>query len=253
MIHPGLVSITFRKLTPAEIVALVKKAGLRGIEWGGDVHVPHGDLARAREVRELTQEHGLTTAAYGSYYRAGQADGSGPLFEHVLETAVELGAPTIRVWPGTAGSDAVDEEGRWKVIHDLRRIAELAAKAGVSISTEFHGGTLTDTNESAGKLLVEVDHPNLFTYWQPHNGEETAACVEGLREVMPRVTNVHVFHWWPTATERHPLADGAERWAAFWDVIKKAPGDRYALLEFVQGDSPEAFLRDAQTLRQWLE
>lgn len=252
MIYPGLVSVTFRKLSPLDVAELVKRAGLKGIEWGGDIHVPHGDLGRAREVREITLEHGLRTAAYGSYYRAGQGDGAGPPFEQVLETAVELGAPTIRVWPGTAGSDTVDEDGRWKVIHDLRRIAGMAAKAGVSVSTEFHGGTLTDTNESAGKLLVEVDHANLFTYWQPHNGEATDACQEGLREVMPRVSNVHVFHWWPTAAERHPLVDGAERWARFMDVIKQGAGDRYALLEFVKGDSPEAFLRDAETLRQWL-
>ncbi len=252
MILPGLVSVTFRKLAPAELAALVKKAGLKGIEWGGDVHVPHGNLARAREARELTLEHGLATAAYGSYYRAGQSESAGLPFERVLETAVELGAPTIRVWPGVAGSDATDEEGRWKIIQDLRRIAGMAAKAGVSISTEFHGGTLTDTNESAGKLLVEVDHPNFFTGWQPHNGEETEVCVAGLREVLPRVGNIHVFHWWPTANDRHPLADGAERWARFWPLLRQAPGDRYALLEFVRGDDPVVFLQDAATLRQWL-
>jgi len=252
MIYPGLVSVTFRKLTPAEIAGLVRKAGLRGIEWGGDVHVPHGDLGRAREVRELTMEHGLATAAYGSYYRAGQSESAGLAFERVLETAVELGAPTIRVWPGAAGSDVTDEEGRWKIIEDLRRIAGLAAKAGVSITTEFHGGTLTDTNESAGGLLVEVDHPNLFTGWQPHNGETTEDCVAGLKEVLPKVSTIHVFHWWPTGAERHPLAAGAERWACFWALLRQAPGDRYALLEFVQGDEPEAFLRDAETLREWL-
>lgn len=253
MIYPGLVSVTFRKLTPAEIAALVKKAGLKGIEWGGDIHVPHGDLARAREVRELTMEHGLSTAAYGSYYRAGQGEAAGgPAFERVLETAVELGAPTIRVWAGGAASDVTDENGRWKVIEDLRRIAALAVKTGVTISTEFHAGTLTDTNESASKLLVEVDHPNLFTGWQPHNGEETAECVDGLRAVLPKVSTIHVFHWWPTAAERHPLAAGAERWAQFLSLLKQAPGDRYALLEFVQGDETSAFLRDAATLREWL-
>ena len=252
MIQPGLVSVTFRKLSPSEIVALVKQAGLSGIEWGGDVHVPSGDLGRAREVRELTQDNGLKVAAYGSYYRVGQSESAGMSFEQVLGTAVELGAPTIRVWAGGAGSDVTDEEARWKIIQDLRCIAELAARAGVTISTEFHGGTLTDTNESAGRLLVEVDHPNVRTLWQPHNGEETAECVRGLGELLPKVGNVHVFHWWPTAAERHPLADGAERWASFWPLLRQAPGDRFALLEFVQGDGPAAFLRDAATLKAWL-
>ena len=40
MIRGGLVSITFRKLSPRAIIDLVTRANLIGIEWGGDVHVP---------------------------------------------------------------------------------------------------------------------------------------------------------------------------------------------------------------------
>ena len=46
IIKSGLVSITFRELNPLEIIRLVSKAGLDGIEWGGDVHVPHGDIKK---------------------------------------------------------------------------------------------------------------------------------------------------------------------------------------------------------------
>ena len=252
MIHPGLVSITFRKLSPAEIVALVRKAGLRGIEWGGDIHAPHGDIGRAREVRALTEEAGLVVAAYGSYYRAGWSETNGLPFRQVLDSAVELGAKTIRVWPGNKGSADMDKAGREAIVEDLRRIAGLAAQVGVSVSTEFHGGTLTDTNESAGRLLAEVGHANLFTCWQPHNGEETAECVAGLREVLQKVGNIHVFHWWPTAAERLPLAEGEARWREFFRVLKTLPGERYAMLEFVPDDAPEAFLRDAGVLERWL-
>lgn len=252
MIHPGLVSITFRKLSPAEIVALVRKAALSGIEWGGDVHVPHGDIGRAREVRAMTQEAGLRVAAYGSYYRAGWSEANGLPFRQVLDAAVELGAPTIRVWPGGKGSADVDEAGRRAVVDDLRRIAEIAGQVGITISTEFHGGTLTDTNESARLLLDEVSHRNLFTCWQPHNGEATADCVAGLKAISKHVGNVHVFHWWPTAAERHPLAEGAARWAEFWRELKPLSGERFAMLEFVQGDTEEAFLCDAATLNAWL-
>ncbi|AKC82665.1 xylose isomerase [Verrucomicrobia bacterium IMCC26134] len=252
MIHPGLVSITFRKLCPLEIVELVRKADLRGIEWGGDIHVPHGDVARAREVRAITQEAGLRVAAYGSYYRAGSSESNGLAFRSVLDSAVELGAPTIRVWPGVKGSADVDENGRWNVIEDLRRIASLAAQVGVSITLEFHGGTLTDTNDSAAQLLVEVDHPNVFTGWQPHNGELTADCVNGLRAVLSRVSTLHVFHWWPTSRDRHPLAEGEARWSEFWRELRTLPDEHYALMEFVPDDTPEAFIRDASTLRKWL-
>ena len=47
----GLVTVTFRKLDPYEIIDVCKKAGLEYTEWGGDIHVPSGDTARAAEVR----------------------------------------------------------------------------------------------------------------------------------------------------------------------------------------------------------
>jgi len=251
-IVPGLVSVTFRKLPPAEIVALARRAGLVGIEWGGDIHAPHGDVARAREVRALTLDAGLRVAAYGSYYRAAGGNPDNPDFARVLESAVALGAPTIRVWPGGSGSAKLDPDGRKRVVDDLVRIADLAASAGVSVSTEFHDGTLTDTNDSARLLLSEAPHPNLFTYWQPHNGEPTPDCVEGLRAVLPRVSNVHVFHWWPTSAQRHPLADGAARWTEFFRELRTLTGERFALLEFVRDDAEAALLEDAVTLHAWL-
>lgn len=252
MLLPGLVSVTFRKLAPHEIAALVRRAGLAGIEWGGDIHVPHGDLARAREVRTATLDAGLRVAAYGSYYRAGWSERNGLPFARVLDTAAALGAPTIRVWPGGTASARTDADARHAVVEDLIRISADAAGAGISISTEFHGDTLTDTNESAARLLREAAHPGLFTCWQPHNGEETAECAAGLRAVLPRVSNAHVFHWWPTAAERRPLAEGEARWAEFLRELATLPGERFALLEFVQDDSEAAFLRDAATLRSWL-
>lgn len=252
MIHPGLVSVTFRALPPAQVVALVRQAGLRGIEWGGDIHVPPGNATRARETRELTLEAGLSVAAYASYYRAGQSEADGVPFAHVLETALELGAPTVRVWAGATASEAASAELRARIAADLRRIATLGAAAHVSVSLEFHNGTLADTADSTRRLFDEVNHPNLFTYWQPPLDRDTADCMADLRSLLPRVTNVHVFHWRPGSTTRLPLADGAARWHDFLDIAAEAPGDRYAMLEFVERDAPECFLRDAATLKSWL-
>ena len=252
MITPGLVSVTFRKIAPADIVALVRQAGLQGIEWGGDVHVPHGDLGRAREVRELTHQSGLAVTAYGSYFRVAHSEDDGLPFQQVLDTALELGAPIIRVWAGTAGSASTEEDVRWRVIADLRRVAELAAKVGVKIATEFHGGTLTDTNESASRLLVEVDHPNLYSYWQPLMGMSDEVCLDGLQKLAPRLAHLHVYHWEATPQNRRPLAEGTERWRKFLAAAATIPGDRSAMIEFVENDAPENFLRDAATLQNWL-
>ena len=91
MFLPGLVSITFRQLSVAEIIALVTQAGLAAVEWGGDVHAPHGDEAQAQDISRMGADAGLHVAAYGSYYRVGHPE-TGP-FEAVLASAVALGAP----------------------------------------------------------------------------------------------------------------------------------------------------------------
>ncbi len=251
MIFPGLVSITFRKLAPDAIATLASRAGLASIEWGGDIHVRHGDLAQAAAVRRLTQEHGLRTAAYGSYYRAGESEAAGLAFEAVLDTASTLGAPTIRIWAGTRDSADADEAYRRKVTDDLRRITPLAAARGITLSTEFHRGTLCDTAPETVALWNAVEHPDLKTYWQPRVDQPVEVGLEEIPALAPRLTHVHVFHW-PRGTERAPLADGGAAWVRYLEALRSLPGDRDALLEFVRDDAPEAFLEDARTLRGWL-
>ena len=52
--------------------------------------MPHGNLVRAREVRQLTLDAGLTVAAYGSYYKVNKSETDGLRFATVLETAVAV-------------------------------------------------------------------------------------------------------------------------------------------------------------------
>lgn len=250
MLRSGLVSITFRSLSPAEVVELVRTAGLEAIEWGGDVHVPPGAVQRAREVQRLTQAAGLSVSAYGSYYRllADEAHS----FAAVLDSAVALGAPTIRVWAGNQPSSAVDAAERMRIVEQSRQIADMAAGQGITIAYEFHSNTLTDTLDSALDLLRAVNHPNLRTFWQPPNGMPPAESRAGLDAVAQWVSNIHCFHWWPTSKDRHPLAEGAANWALYLDKIAALPGDRFVSIEFVKDDAPAQFLEDAATLRRWL-
>ena len=115
MLRPGLVSATFRALSPREVIAACLNAQLEGIEWSGDVHAPPDDLKNARDIGQMTREAGLEVAAFGSYWRCDDAP-----FEPILATALALGAPTIRVWPGaTDARDAADLD--WtRVAENLR-------------------------------------------------------------------------------------------------------------------------------------
>lgn len=249
LIYPGLVSITFRQKSPLEIVNLVAQAQLRGIEWGGDVHVPHGDVSTARSVAEMTADAGLSVAAYGSYYRAGVENNVA--FDAVAETAIALGASTIRVWAGNRASPDADQTYRRNVVHDTRHIADMAQTAGMTISFEHHGGTLTDTHQSAREFMEAVNHAAVRSYWQPPVGPHADDCLLGLTSLSGWLSNVHVFTWGADHT-RYPLANGSATWLRYLLHVAALPDDRYALIEFVKDDTGEQFLADAATLKEWL-
>ncbi|SDT97703.1 Xylose isomerase-like TIM barrel [Verrucomicrobium sp. GAS474] len=252
MLTPGLVSVTFRPLSPAEIIALVVRSGLKAIEWGGDIHVPADGSGTAAEVGRMTRDAGLLVSSYGSYYRVGE----GQPFEPVLAAAVALGAPAIRVWSGAISSAEATEADRERVAADYRRIAALAAAQGLVVANEFHDHTLTDDAPTTLAMFDRVGPaaPNLRSYWQPRHGQPVEV---GLGEIAAlsgsgRLANIHAFHWWPSPSERHPLAAGRDRWLAFLRRIAGVPGDRFVLLEFTVGDAPESFLADAVVLRELL-
>jgi sugar phosphate isomerase/epimerase len=252
MLRSGLVSITFRSLSAAEIIDLARTAGIDGIEWGGDVHVPPGDMQRAREVKHMTRDIGLSISAYGSYYRLRRESEEEHPFEAVLASAVALGVPTIRVWAGNQASNMVDAAERARIVAQSRKIADMAAAQGISIAYEYHSNTLTDTLASALDLLRAADHPNIRTFWQPPNGMPPAESRDGLDAVAGWVSNIHCFHWWPTSKDRHPLTAGEVSWGLYLEKIRTLPGDRYVSIEFVKDNAPTQFLEDAATLKRWL-
>ncbi|WP_116950807.1 sugar phosphate isomerase/epimerase family protein [Jiangella endophytica] len=249
-VRTGLVSITFRQLGVDDVLGVMRRAGLAAVEWGGDVHVPTGDVAVAKRTAKASADHGIRVVAYGSYYRAGDHDPGD--FDDVLRTAVALGAPRIRIWAGSAGSAGATAEGRDRVAADLRRITELAARDGVEIAVEHHPGTLTDTLDSALALYAAVDHPGLRPYWQPRIGLESDEALRETAALLPGLVTVHVFTWAADGA-RLPLADGAALWTPVLGTLaRRDDAERYALLEFVADDDPEVLIRDAVTLREWL-
>lgn len=250
MLKSGLVSISFRKLTPRQVVNLVAQGGLDGIEWGGDIHAPHGNVAVAREVAQMTRDAGLAVAAYGSYFNIGPEEVL--KFEQVVESAQALGAPLIRVWAGKKSPADADDAYRAACVKQSRAIAEMAAKAGIVVAYEFHRKTLTETDDCAKWLLKEVGHPNMRSMWQPRVKDPVDVQLAGLEAVFPWLTNVHCFNWEPATNERLFLDQDTGNWRRYLDRIAQAPGDRYVMIEFVKGDAPESFLRDAKALKGWL-
>ncbi len=248
---PGLCSVSFRALAVADIARLAAEAGLVAIEWGGDIHVPVGDLAHARAVARISNEHGLRSVSYGSYWRAG-SDLAPPISE-VLATAQALGAPVVRIWAGEVDGRFAPMATRRSVADALLRAADTAAKYGLRLSLESHDGTLTSTAASTVLLLgSEAAHPVLGCHWQAPHAETDEVCLASLNAVAPWLEHLHVFHWWPSTAERRPLAAGASRWSRFLATAARRHAGQAALLEFIPGDEVANVPREAACLRRLL-
>jgi sugar phosphate isomerase/epimerase len=256
MFKPGLCSVTFRDLSRKRIVELCVRAGIQGIEWGGDVHVPDGDPAAAGDARRLCDGAGLDCASFGSYYRIGHSEAEGLAFSRVLETARILGSSVIRVWAGGKEDHEADAAYFRMVVEESRRIADLAAAEQIAIAYEFHCGTLTNSNEAALRLMQATDHPNLFIYWQPpYDGDDFEYAMEGIRMLKPWIRNVHLYYWKllnpeTKETDRRPLAEAEDKIAAYLREAARKDIGQTALIEFVRGGRPEQLIEDAVVLRR---
>ncbi|KAF0093068.1 MAG: Xylose isomerase domain-containing protein [Puniceicoccaceae bacterium 5H] len=249
MLRTGLVSATFRGLEPAAIIELAAQAGCDGIEWSGDVHVPAGELELARTVGEATRAAGLSVIAYDSYYRATPEE----TFQPVLDTALTLGAPLIRVWAGRKSSADMPPRERLDVAARLAVAARTAARSGLRVATEYHKWSLTDELETALQLLREVGPSPLETLWQGFRFGDVRDAEAELEALEPWLANLHVFFWGPGGfKDRRPLREGAAFWQPLLARYAKDDVERHASLEFVAGDAPEQFRDDVACLQGWI-
>ncbi|MNI22991.1 3-dehydroshikimate dehydratase [compost metagenome] len=148
------------------------------------------------------------------------------------------------------GSAEADAQLRNQIVEDAKRIAEKAQLHGIKIDLEFHGGTLTDTVDSTQRLLEEIDSTHVRSYWQSPHDQTVDERVAGMRQILPWVANVHVFHW--IERVQQPLMNGRADWSIYLDVLREAGVHRAVMLEFVRDSDPQQFLQDAEVLKQLL-
>lgn len=245
MIKTSVASVTFREKTIFQIVDLAYRAGLDAIEWGGDIHVPVGNIEAARYASELTREKGLEISAYGSYY----FPDSEKKFEPILQTALALKCNVIRVWAGHKSSLSCTPRERDRITEELVRVVEMAKQAGCIIATEYHANTLTDSLDSTLELLDAV--PDLRTFWQPPIGSILEENLSALDQLKNKIENLHVYHRDKMGRCR-PLHEGEEDWSLYFDSLSSNGKRHYATLEFVMDNNEKQFFQDALLLNTLL-
>jgi len=253
MIKSGLCSVTFRPKTPQEIIELASKAGIEAIEWASDAHVHEGDVKTAAEVKAMTEAAGIEVSSYGSYYRLGMKHDIVPY----LESAKALGTNEIRIWAGFNPSAYTTFDARNALVAEARDISKKAAEYGITISTECHANTITDTPDSLLFFMHEVNEPNFRTYWQALLHIPAEEQIRSLRTIYNsgKLTNLHVYYFTHSGTSRDQrlLEEASDIWLERFNVFKGDNTTRYAMLEFVRGGSDESLLADGKTLNEILK
>ena len=238
----GLVSISFRKHTPREILEAMREAGLTHIEWGSDVHAPCGDLQKVKEIAELQKEYGVTCSSYGTYFRLGET----PIeqLRDYISAAKLLGTDILRLWCGNkSGEDMTDQE-REALLWQSKEAARIAEEEGVVLCMECHKKTFTQRLSDTLALMREVNSPHFRMYWQPFQWQTAEQNLAHAEAIAPYVYHIHVFQW--KGTDKFSLCEGIGEWQAY---LSKFETPRTLLLEFMPDDKLSTLMHEADALK----
>ncbi len=237
----GLVSVSFRKLSPEQILAAAAKAGLETIEWGSDVHAPRDNAANLAELVRLQQSYGIQVSSYGTYFYLGR-DSLTQLPEYIA-AAKMLGTDVLRLWCGVKSPWEYTVDEAEELIAQCRAAAQIAEQAGVKLCMECHMRSFTETKESALALMETVASPAFRMYWQPNQNRTVRENLEYIQALKPYIDHIHVFQW--KGSNKYPLAQGFDEWKAYLAAL---PKDRTLLLEFMPDNDIESLPAEAKTL-----
>lgn len=239
----GLVSVSFRPLSPAQVLTAARDAGLRYIEWGSDVHAPCTDEARLREIAAMQDSHEITCSSYGTYFKLG-IDPTEQLYDYIRAAKI-LGTDILRLWCYDKRAENCTPQEQAQLIEACRAAAAIAEAEGVTLCMECHMNSFTETKEGALELMQQVNSPAFRMYWQPNQHRTTEENLQYLQLLKDYTLHVHVFNW--AGRERFPLADAIGIWKQYLSLLGP---DHTLLLEFMPDDDVQSLPAEAAALFQ---
>lgn len=238
----GLVSVSFRKHSPKEILETMKAAGLTFIEWGSDVHSPCGDIEKLKEIAKLQKEYGVECSSYGTYFRLGETPTEE--LENYINAAKILGTDILRLWCGKKSGTDMRAEEREALLLSCRTAAKTAELHGVTLCLECHKKTFTEKADDAVWLMKNVNSPAFRMYWQPFQWQSAEENIENAKKISPYACHIHVFNW--KGDKKLPLAESCLEWKEY---LKCFSAPRTLLLEFMPDGTLEELKDEADALK----
>lgn len=237
----GLVSVSFRKHSPEEILQAMQKAGLTCIEWGSDVHCPP---EKAEEIAALQARYGITCCSYGTYFRLGVT----PMEElpGYIAAAKTLGTDIIRLWCGNKDANEYTPAEKAALFDACKTAANIAENSGVVLCMECHISTYTNAKESALELMQAIASPNFRMYWQPNQYVSAEENLAYAKLLSPYTVHLHVFNWY--RDKKFPLEEATDIWKQYLAFFER---DKHLLLEFMPDGRLETLLPEANAMKEF--
>ena len=261
-----MMSCMMQGAEPENVVRAAVECGMDAIDW-----VCRRRYAQAKQLRKLSEDHGLKIAAHTTMDSAFIDRDPNALddFKRSLEFAVELGAPVMMLPPFPRKDQVSMEDDRKAWTEFYAQTQPLAKAAGITLTLESTGYRNSPITTAVEALEVLHAVPGLMCTLDPGNMETAEPAVNAYTVLKDYVVHFHLKDWKISdqPAEKFGLkrcgkyfADaviGEGDWdlKAFWDTVDARGRELYVNLEttdFARTSSAAAVLkRTADLLRNW--
>jgi len=225
------------RLNIFDFLTLCRKLDLEGASLHLQ-NLPELGTDYLKRLRRAYLDQGLSMAIFTVSTDFGQAAERHPKelekAREAIRAAVFLGAPLLRVFPGSPASEPERERAFERAAGGVRRVCEEAGQAGLPVGLQNHNHlALCRTGEEVIRFIKMVDHPNLTFVldtgqWAGSRGAsgETppalrgADFLESIRQTAPLARYVRVKFY-------NPAPDGSEPWIPYDQVFNILRGVHY--------------------------
>ena len=241
----GLCSVTFRKKTAEDVVALSKKAGISFIEWGGDIHVK--TLDDAKKVKALCDETDIKISSYGSYFNSAIFDES--KWHDTCKIAKEMDAHSIRIWLGKKNSQVTSDKEYNLLLENTKKMCDIATEYGLMVCPECHDNTFNNNTNAILRFIKELQRDNFKTYFQSRYFR-MEYDLDRIDRTYPYIKDVHISY---RDLKREQLFRKKDK--NYLDTLlkklKEKGFDGIVMIEFVSGNNEKNFFQDTEMLKSY--
>jgi gluconolactonase len=194
-------------------------------------------------VRRAHLDQGLSLSLFTASTDFGRRGDEAETVREAITAASYLGAPLLRVFAGSAGSD---RPAAWaRAVAGVRKACDEAARVGLPVGLQNHNhGGLCATGADVLRLVEEVNHPNLTVVLDcgqflgspgasgaPAAVADPDALYESIRRVAPLARHVRVKFYRPRPDGSEPAIDydraldllRAVHYPGFLDIVYEPP------------------------------